>query len=92
MCVFTTSFGFLFLLNSLLADDKTCNHTIYCTIGNTVPEKAIQVILDLRETCYLLFSNRILQAHCNLFLSDLQPEDKVLSLPLTNRSWHRFYN
>uniref|UniRef100_A0A6N2KVS1 Sugar phosphate transporter domain-containing protein n=1 Tax=Salix viminalis TaxID=40686 RepID=A0A6N2KVS1_SALVM len=26
----------------ILPDDQTCNHTIHCPIGNSVPEKAIQ--------------------------------------------------
>jgi len=33
--------GGVFLL--YIADDQTCNHTIHCPIGNSVPEKAIQV-------------------------------------------------
>jgi len=34
---------FLLLLLLYIADDQTCNHTIHCPIGNSVPEEAIQV-------------------------------------------------
>lgn len=48
----------------LLADDKTCNHTFHCIIGNYFLKKAIQVMLEL-ESFYLDFSNKSVNAQCN---------------------------
>jgi len=48
--------GGVFLL--YIADDQTCNHTIHCPIGNSVPEKAIQVsttIYTHKHTACIIF-------------------------------------
>lgn len=41
LCTHVFCFCFLFFL--VVADDKTCNYTIHCIIGNSFLEQAIQV-------------------------------------------------
>lgn len=82
----------VFTLLPLLADDKTCNHTIHCIIGNNFLEKAIQVLLDFRDLSFIIFKENCKHWLYTLSCLNLQPEDKVLSLPLTHRSWHCLCN
>lgn len=62
------------------SDDKTCNHTFHCPVGNSVPEKAIQASrIDYK---YSKLKTRNLEKSLKSFLSELCSQKIKFSLSI----------